>query len=126
VRQAAPADLASMGVDRPDLRWAASRAWIRNTRAAAIARADSALRRIVLLERIAASARRRRAAQPDESDVADAQLAFTRIFGEASPDLKYIAKPFAGPTSEAELLRLAGDQRLFEATRAARRRAIAA
>jgi hypothetical protein len=126
VRASAPADLAALGVDRADLRIAAARAFIRAARAAAIARIDLGLRRIVLLDKIAASSRRRGAAQPDESDVADAQLAFTRIFGEAPPDLKYIAKPFAGRTSEAELLRLVGDQARFESARAARRRKIAA
>jgi hypothetical protein len=119
IRRTAPADLAALQIDRPDLRWQAARAYIRATRGAAIARIDLGLRRIVLLDKIAASSRRRGAAMPDESDVADAQLAFTRIFGEAPPDLKYMAKPFAGRTSEAELLRLASDERRHEAARKA-------
>jgi hypothetical protein len=125
VRQAAPADLASMGVDRPDLRWQAARAYIRSARTAAIARIDLGLRRLVMLDRISASARRR-AATVDESDLADAGLWFERKFGQPAPSLAYIPPSFAGRTSEAELLRLAGDQRRFEAARAARRRASAA
>jgi hypothetical protein len=128
VRRTAPADLAALGVDRADLRMAAAQAYLRSVRAAALVRIDLGLRRIILLDRILATWRRRGEPGfgPDESDFADAALWYERKLGECAPDLAYIPPPHAGKTSEAELLRLGQDQRRFEAARKAWRRQLLA
>jgi len=124
VRSSAPADLTWLGIDSADLRWAAAQAYIRAARDAAGARIDLALRRFIWLQRVMKAWRRRGKPGfgPADSDFADATNAYRSLFREDVPPLAYTAAEPYGPTSAEALLRLAEDQRQYEAARAARKR----